>query len=315
MDALDFVRGSVATSNLVPQYQFIVARDGFLAATNGITTAVAKDSFTKDVNACVRGSDFVKAVKANGLESFSMAKKRVKSSKNVTVFIDTTDDLSVALPQIKKRQAIDKSFIDALKTVVPFVSVDGSLSWAAGVRYSDGKLFSTNGFTAVEHSCMCIDCEDITLPTSCVYELLRIKACPVEIGFCDDAIVFIYENGWRLYSRLLDTAWQDMATYIEQHDFKKCKAVKDLFKSIKSVVPFLTVDNRIFLSKGLVSTTDTKNTGATCNTNMYSAKGVFNFVQLSLLESVASKIDFSFYPAVVPFTGDNIRGLIAGMVN
>lgn len=317
LDSLNFVKGSVAVKDLIPQLTHLAIKDQRITGFNG--TLSLSSPIDIPFNAVPLAVPFIKSILACTEEvelSLTKEGKLKLISGKFTSFVDCLSDWdAVKFPEHKEEPITTPGeLLPALKQLRPFVSVDASRPWSRGIFFRDDFAFVTNNICLIQkYSGKAFPFETV-LPAAVVDELLRVNEEPEKISFDGNTLVFYYAGKRWLRAATLDPTWPDIDALLDQH-VKRGKAFpKDFFSTLKNLLPFLAEDRSAYFAPGVVGSSPHEDKGASFELDIKETMR-FNADQLLLLEKVASSIDFSHYPEPSGFMGSKLRGVIIGMIH
>lgn len=335
LQAIHFLQGSVATSDLVPSARLIHFTDvGCLSASDGITKASVPFKFDKKLkNKAVMGDTFIKAVKAaytvTDAPTLTLTKNGslCVASPLQKTFIPTADSEPTKSFEKESRLYDDlEGFLDVMKKLLPFVAVDGQQYWAGGVLFDKNHLFATDSKTLIQVRTKWSLENTFVLPFQGIKELLRLKINPetMQVDTCVDPKFVDFNTGastLTVYPR--DGNWPNISSMLNKVDYSSCARVNDsFFETVAKLKPFVGEYGTVYLKNGNWRTSLHSNTGSVVPCTLkyrrpkteLSYDGCYDINQLLNLRTVATKLDLSRWPGEVPFTGKNLRGIIAGRV-
>ena len=186
LDALKFVKGSVARKDPVPVLTHFSIKSGVIRGFNGIICMAAPIAL--DLDCQPKAAPFTEAIKAcEGLDStpaFSMTaagKLTVKSGKFKVHIECIADDFPPVEPE-GDRVELQPGLLAAFKTLAPMIAEDASRPWARGILLRDGSAFATNNVVIGQYWIGYKMPFDMNVPDECVREVLRVKSEPVAVS-------------------------------------------------------------------------------------------------------------------------------------
>jgi len=317
IDTLNFIKGSIANKDLVPELQHVQIKDGRITGFNG-TLSLSAPVDLPDV--VPKADTFIKAVNTaaeiDAEATVTLNEGRMKiSAGTFTAYIECLTEWETGLPGPSgKKQNIKADIIPVLKKLLPFISQDASRPWSRGILFRGTCAYVTNNICLVQMYTGARLPFEAVVPIGTIKEMLRIKEEPNAISFDGNTLTFYYEKDRWLKSCIIDGSWPDiekMLNDIALNDGEQFP--ENFFDNLSKLVPFLGEDKSVFFNDGLMSTSEHEKVGTNFKIDL-PYKMRFNGDQLLLLEKVASKIDFASYPKPCTFFGDKLRGLIMGMV-
>ena len=316
LDALNFVKGSIATKDLIPQLTHLAIKDRRITGYNGTLSLSSPIDIAFDV--IPLAVPFIKSIHACTEEvklSLTKAGKLKLVSGKFTSFVDCLSDWTGEFPgHTEKAITTTDELLPVLRELRPFVSLDASRPWSRGILFREHFAFATNNICLVQKYAGKAFPFEAVLPAPVIDELLRIKEEPEKISFDGNTLVFHYTGERWLRAATLDPEWPDIEELLNQH-VKKGQAFPDnFFETLKRLLPFLEENRSAHFTPCIVGSSPHEDKGATFELNLNETM-CFNADQLLLLEKVASKIDFSRYPEPSGFIGSKLRGVIIGLVH
>jgi DNA polymerase III sliding clamp (beta) subunit (PCNA family) len=318
LNTLKFVRGAVSSKSFVPAMSHFQIRDGRITSFNGMFSISAPIDF--DLNCNPKADTLVKAIghctKTVHLKLTPTRKLSITSGK----FRALIDCFPEALPEIVPDGTLvdlknDKLY-KGLSTIYPIVGEDATRPWANGVMIKDMSMYATNNIILVERWLGIKLPEVVNIPKLAIREVLRVAENPASVQLSRNSLTFHYHSGAWIRTQLLDTGWPDSIGKLLVSSDKSISMPAGFFKSLEQLKDFMDDHGRIHLRDGHLSTRsvdDKEGSGAEVEIDGLVGTGFYNYEMLTKLKTVANQIDFTAYPKAVPFTGDELRGIIAGM--
>lgn len=315
-EALRFVKGAVAKKDLLPALTHFRIEEGTIRSFNGslalsspialeLTCTPKATPFTKAIPNCK--DTVTMKMTPNGRLSISSGKFRA--------FIECVpEDVETGhtLPEGDEFTLDGEAFLNALKTVEPFIGDDASRPWSNGVLFKGQSAYATNNVSLVEYwvgSTFPIICN---LPKEAVKEILRIGEPPIKAQATENSLSLHFPGNKWLRTQLLDIAWPDLEKVLDVES-NPTPINQELFDGLAVIKPFLDEMGRVFFLDGGITTTITKDDGASFDIGDFNHEGVYRLEILSLLKDRANRIDWTLYPNPCIFYGDRLRGALIGM--
>lgn len=315
-DSLDFVRGAVATKDLIPILTNFHIYNGRIQGTNGRLTIDAPCPELAEWEFTVPATAFLKAVDACSSEPVIKLDEGYavisKGSFKCRLPLDDHNTFPRQEPAGDDGDGLNGALLPALKLLRPFVADDASRPWACGVLFKDGEAFATNNITAVGIPAVRFP-EPINLPVFLIDELLRIGLEPVKVQASINNITMVFANGSWIKSSLLAATWPDVSGVLPTVVTGTVVSA-DLIAGVQTVLPFCPdiKSPLIHLSPDGIGTSEGEKSAMVGGFDL--PKSIFRAEPLLATLRAASKIDFSTYPAPCPFVGDNgLRGVLVGV--
>ncbi len=313
LEALKFVQGAVASKGFAPELTHFRIENGVIKGFNGALALASPIDLNLDVTP--KAIPFIKAIMAcketTAMSLTKAGRLSIKSGK-FKAFIDCIDETyPEVLPEGDKIE-IKTDFIDALKTVAPYMAEDASRPWARGVLLDGQTITATNNIVIAQ--CWIANAFPlrINLPAKAVKELIRIKAVPTHVSCTDKTVTFYFEDGRWLRSNLVDMDWPNINKVLDRESEQK-PIPAGFFEAIEDVKPFVDEVGRIIFTSEGIRTSFADNEGASVDIEGLASETSFNVGHLASIEKIVHTIDFSMYPAPCIFYGANLRGAIVGM--
>jgi hypothetical protein len=321
LSAVNFIAGSISTSDLIPALKRVNICDNILSACDGIITAKAEFEFPQcgNLECSVDGKKFVAAIKSiSSLESFSLEQTKsnlIIKSNNFKAYLPIDDYIEHSLPALDVSNTIEiknSDFKEALKSLTPFIAVDGQTYWAGGVLLKGSSLFATDSKTLIQKKLPFKAPINIVIPFQAVKEILRNKEDITSIIFNEKILRIQYDASRFLDISTIDADWPPIEKLLNDTDYSNCKTIPSyFFDDISKLKKFVGEENSLYILNGCLRTSSNKKTGAVIK-GAPKCKALFDIDQILNLKGVATKIDFSKWPNNVPFLGHKLRGILSG---
>lgn len=292
-------------------------RDSRLHAFNGIYQYQAPSGLPPEEEFAVSEERLISALRSCAEGTVASVTKEFLRLKNgpLTVRVRKVqtpidyDRIAIAKSAANQRTS-DFGLLDALKAVRPFISDDASRPWSMSVLLRDGHAWATNNLALVRSP----------LPLPSMLEGVKLPAAAVHF-LCDFEELGHYDLDDR--SRVIVTLgkalvrfpqsqpeWPDVARFFEKMPAQIAEVPDELRAATDQVRKF--TDHFVSLSAEQVSS-KTEALESEYEIEFKQGAGLFNAKLLSLILSVATHADFSFYPAPIFFKGSRIEGTAAGI--
>lgn len=313
--ALQFVRGAVATKDLCPILTHLHIYNGRIQGSNGRITIDCPCPDAVNIEATVPMGDFTKAIDAcNGEPTITIKDvfMHISSGKfKVKLPLEDHANYPRQVPTKGIKSEITGNFLQELSLLQPFVSKDASRLWSCGVLFKNGKAFATNNSTIA-----CLPAfsfpTDVNLPDALVNELLRIGRRLYCAEADDNNITFYYEDGAWCKATLSSLEWPDVSRMIpdEVAGISITEEMRTALSSIRPFCPDAKVPVIVTGENGF--STDDGDKSATFG-GFVLPTGKYRAENLELVFQYASEADFSKYPKPIPFKGSmGMFGLMMG---
>lgn len=305
LQALKFVSGAVAKSDYMPALQHIAIGGGYVVSFNGTVALCAP--VVLDLAACPRADIFAKAIAActEPAQLHLIDTGLVVKSGALQVTVPCTRDTFPRVVPEGFSCLVGDMFLQALKTLAPYVSTDTSKQAFNGVLFRGASAYATNNVVLVEYWCGNPLPVEINLPLVAVHELLRIGDVPAKAQICERSATFHYPDGRWLRTSLHPTAWPPSLTQLLAHA-EAPPLPAGFFAALAQLSPF---GEDLRLLDGKLATD-----AATIELPGVPVGARFALQQLLSLDGIATSIAFADYPNPCRFTGERTRGVILGRV-
>jgi hypothetical protein len=204
----------------------------------------------------------------------------------------------------------------AMKTLAPVVGNDATRPWSNGMLLRGASAYATNNVVLCQYWTGVDTGVSLNLPMPAIREMLRVAEPPVAAQATEHSATFHYADGRWIRTQLLATDWPDIEAMLTHHaEDAVPQAVPDeLGSALDALKPFLEKDANVYFVEGGVATMPVDNDGSSYAVPGLLPSGIYKAPMLRLLQQLADRADFTRYPAPVPFHGDNVRGVIMGVV-
>ena len=314
LHALKFVQGAVSKKDFAPELTHFQISQGRVTGFDGKMSL--SSPIELDLECCPKAAPFVNAVQActetaqlamTATERLSIRSGRFKA------FLEClpVDTYPVIEPE-GEPVAIDGDLLPALRVLYDISAEDASRPWAAGVLLDGDSAFATNNVILMERWLGYHFPHRVNLPRFAVREMLRIGEEPTGMQLTSTNVTFHYEGDRWLRSQLNSSEWPDVSTLLARTpDPARVAPVPEmLWDALETLKPFVASIPQLFIEEGVVNTA--REDGASVEVPGM-PQCSFNHRMLCLLQPVAQRIGFDFWPQPVPFFGEKSRGFIAGM--
>jgi hypothetical protein len=317
LEILKFVKGAVSTKEFVPALTHFRIKAGRITGYNGRLSI--SGPIPLDIDCCPKAEAFVKAIEActetAQLHLTDTGRLAVRSGR-FRAHVDTI--ANAEYPEVEPEGAhvaIDGELLPALRMLYEFTAEDASRPWAAGVLLDGDTATATNNVVAVQKWLGYHFPYRVNLPRYAIKEMTRIGEEPTGMRLTANSATFFYEGERWLRTQLNALDWPDINGLLDRHCHTMPPKVPDgFFEALLTLDPFVDDSRRVFIDGDLLATTR-GGEGASVQVPGMPEGGAscFNLRMLSLLQDVATHIDFDHYPDPVPLYGDRVRGAIAGI--
>lgn len=318
---LRFVQGAVAKKDFVPELTHFQVVGGRVTAYNG--HMALSSPIDIDLTARPKAIPFSRAI-ATGIEgeegaiTLHMTKAgrlAVKSGK-FRAFVECLTDDTPMLEVFPEGEEIDvgENFLAAIKALAPFMGVDASRPWSSGIMFKGASAYATNNICLLEYWHGHGFPVSVNIPSVAVKEILRINKPPTKVRIQQGHSMSFYFEGDRwLRTAVLATEWPDSLPDLLAREGAPVDVPPELFDAIDTLKPFLTDRQYVYFRDGAVCTEPETGIGVEVEVAGIHNGPCFHHSQITLIRSVAKRVDFEAYPNPCKFDGDQLRGLIVGL--
>jgi len=312
--AVEFVKP--ASNDELASHAYLRIGGGYVTASDG--TISAGYPIDEDLAVCPHADKLASALKRVGdrysVTALDSGRLSVKGAKLRAVVPCVAAETLPSVAPDPNIAPIGEPLRQAFKTLVPLVKEDGQRLIEYSFLINNGSMSATNGNVILQYW------HGTDLPPNLIiprkFGLLASKVEGlVGFGFSDKSVTFWYENAAWLRTSLCVGEWPDIDKLLTIEATAK-PLPTDFFEAIQSVADF-SDDGAIRLSPGKVKSSyveqggDGPVTGASFDCEGLDAKATFNIKLLSLLNGVATSMDFATHEDRAVFYGENVRGVIA----
>ena len=315
LESLKFVRGAVSKKDLVPEMKHLRLEGGMVRAFNGVLTICCPIELQLDCTP--RAGDMIAAIgRCQEITTLSMTdsgRLRVQSGA-FRAFIECLDaETMPGEPAGQMIQIDGEALVKAFRALSPFVGNDASRPWVNGILLRGQSAFATNNVCLAEYWIGTHTPFMANIPSAAIEEVLRIGEPPEYVQVDEHhSITFHYGPGRWVKTALLSIDWPELTKILDIPDAQYAPIPEDLFVALDMLKPFLTKENLVFISDGLVSSDPSEGVGASYRVDGF-PDGCYRASMLQLLQGAATVADFTRYPKPCPFMGERLRGVILGM--
>lgn len=318
LESLKFVKGAVSTKTFEPVLKHFQIKDGHVQSYNGVLSLSSPIDCDLDVKPLA--APFVHAIQlcdeTVSLHLTETGRLAIKSG-NFKAFIECSDEPFPDIACEGEKIEIQTGLLETLNFLAPIMGTDASRLWSHGILLANQSAYVTNNIILVEKWLGGSISTILGLPAACVKELIRINTEPSAIESNGKTVTFRYADGRWLSSLLLNISqWPD-PNKLFQNENKPSPIDASLFEALEKLRPFTGDLNSVWLhADGTISTSRNDEQGAHLQlTKCKGMRGRYSADQLLKLKEIATGIDWSSYPKPCIFYGDNLRGLIIGLID
>lgn len=326
LDALKFIKGSVAKKDPVPVLTHFSIKDGVIKGYNGIICMAAPIDLALDCQP--KAAPFTKAIELceemEGAPAFSITaagKLTIKQGK-FKVHIECIEDEFPPTEPEGERIELQPGLLAAFKALAPMIAEDASRPWARGILLRGGSAFATNNVVIGQYWIGYQMPFDMNVPDECIKELLRVKQDPIAVSATQRSITFHFPDDRWIKSQLLTTDWPNVSPVLDC-PCDPAPVPPDFFDILRRLAPYADQSRRVHILNGSLSTHVQEGIGASSVVEWGSEvvlKGTYNIDLLRSLDGLVASIDFSLYPKPALWFGANtdagyplLRGAVVGM--
>lgn len=178
------------------------------------------------------------------------------------------------------------------------------------------SLISSDGKVIIEHWHGFQLPVGVVIPKAVADVLSKVNKKLIGLGFSNTSATFWFEGDCWIRTQLISDQWPPVSQILDSPS-NPWPTPPDLFKALSAVAPFAGEEGLVHFDTGLLKTHTSEGAGATYEVHGLPKGPVFSIKQLSLLEKLATKIDFMAPgpyegTTMLKFIGPNCRGGIAG---
>lgn len=319
LDALNFVRGAVATKELTPVLTHFHVYDGRVQGYNGRIAIDAPLNTPKQMDLTVPAEKLLRALNCCRGEVTLTQKGTdlLVKSDNFTAMLALAKhaDFPKTEPAKGKRQDFPQHIMDVIRILRPFIMENALYPWASGILFRDGAAFATNNAVLASMPCAWAGA-GYNLPFQVIDELLRIAHIPTHFAVDKQQITFFYDGDRWVTVGMYTIKWpEELRSYLNSIPAQLPEFDGQFIRdAIEQIAPFCPDEKHDIICLGAdgVKTLEGRTYASVSGTTF--ADGKFNKQSLLAVAGVADHIDFSKYPEACPFRGpDGILGVISGV--
>ncbi len=317
LKSLQFVKGAISTKTFEPVLKHFRIKNRHIQAYNGLMSLSAPIDCDLDVQPVAHF--FVHAIQlcedTVSLHLTETGKLAIKSG-NFKAYIECSEEAFPGITPMGDEIKLDGNLLEALRVLAPVMGIDASRQWSHGILLAGQSAYVTNNIILIEKWLGYPLPNVLGLPAECVKELLRINEEPTKIQTNGKTVAFHFEGERWLTSALLRTAEWPNPTQLFPEKSTFTEIDESLFKAIQELIPFTDDLNSVWLREdGTVSTSDQKDIGAHLRlTECEGMRGRYSADQFLKIKDIVKRIDWSTYPKPCVFQGENLRGVIIGLI-
>lgn len=314
LEALKFVRGSVARKDFVPSLTHFRIAERRIRGFNGAVALCCP--IPLDLNVTPKADVFIHAVEAcsegTQLNLTEDKKLRIRSGA-FQIFVDCLDEAFPNIaPEGKEMRLDGRLLLEAITALAPIIADDASRKWAGGILFRGASAFATNNVVLAEYWLGYNFPVEVNISKQAVQELLRIGEEPTSIQVSENSITFHYAGERWLRAQNIPATWPDVGAILREDSNPRPFPV-GFFEAVEKLEPFSDELGQLFLSAGKMTTAMSSKQGASVELPDLVDIGVYHVEQLKLLKGLATTADLAKYPRPCLWFGEKIRGAIVGI--
>ena len=316
LDALRFVQGAVAKKDFVPSLTHFHIDNGVIRGYNGRMALCSPIDL--HLQAAPKAIPFVKAIqtcKETVTMHLTESNRLSVKSGVFKAFVDCADfgEYPNIQPEgVEVQIPAPEEFFKALSVVAKFTAEDASRPWAQGVLFRGHSAYATNNVVIVEHWMPVPFPVEVNIPKAAVQEILRIGEAPMSFQATDTSITFNFSGNRWLRTQTYEVGWPDVSKILDQQA-APATFPEGFFNALADLKPFLDKLEAVAFRNGALVTAPAEGAGASVEIPGLPEDGTFNHKFITMLDGIATHIDFSKYPGPCVFYGNMLRGAIIGM--
>jgi hypothetical protein len=322
IETLKFVRGAVATKDLMPVLKHFHIYNGRIQGFNGLLVIDAPAEAFKDFDITVPAVEFLAGVDAcKGEPVVTVEKNFVRLEKGgfkVKLPLDEHDkyprtEITDDFTSIELNQFLLKP---TLKKLRPFVSEYASQAWACTILIRDMYMYATNNVCIVRsklpHKLADVD---IIIPIYVIDEILRIGYEPQKLFYNDNKLGLHYTNNSWMTGQISELKWPQLDKYFEAIPKKLPPVPEGMLDAITQLKQFAATPATALIKldpEGMHVNGPDRD--AHVENIKFETTCGYGAAYLTTVLSAATQLDVSPYADNKPamFRGDNIEGLLNG---
>lgn len=321
LDALKFVARAIARRDYVPGMTHFRIQGKRCTAYNGTLAISAPVDIAFDI--APQASLFMKALEA----CEDVITLRLDDNGNLLV---RSGAFRVVVPCVPldtvKRINPDGltifsevPLLAAFTALRDFIGSDANRAWSLGVLLAGQSAYATNNVIVAEYWLGLDFPSVVNVPFFAIDEIIWIEDEIHSLQIGKDSVTFHYSDGKWIKSPLLSLDWPDVRGLMAKswQDAQLAAITEDFRKSCGKLAKLSEDDlPRIFFRDGELSTRPggLADGGAIIEIAGLPTKGCYNAKLLNVMLASATKIDFTKYPAPIPFASGNLRGVMMGAI-
>lgn len=310
---LKFVAGAVSRKNIVQALTHFRIENRTIRGFNG--TIGLCSPIELDLDVTPHAEQLIRAVDAcDGTIALHVTKSEKLSIKSGKFKSLVKCIPKVDFPEIMPEGdtvTLNGGFLDAIKKLNTFISDDASRIWSRGILFKGQSAFATNNICLAEYQLgytfPCV----VNIPKIAINELIRINEEPISLQVTENRVAFHFSGDRWLTTQTYQNEWPDISTAIAT-DGNFREVDPELANILEKMARFTEDDAIYFNNDGYISTLVDYSEGTSYEYAKVPGDSLFDYNQLLKILNVATHIDLSKYPALCPFYGDSVRGVILG---
>lgn len=311
LDALQFVsvvtksEGSPNETNLLLRGRNVIGFNGILAASCPIDT---------DIHVYPNAELLVKAL-SRCTEQYSITqldqdRLAIKSNKFKAIVPCLNPEMMTPTYPDSAVVSLDNRFREALSAVAVLVQEGAQQVYLASVLLDGASLIATTGKVILEAwGGWNLPC-GIGLPKSFATALAKISKNISKFGCSKSSVTVWFEDESWLRTQIFAEPWPDVGRILNGNANLWSVPV-EFYKAIDAIESFSETGD-IYFNKDLLRSHADENKGASYECSGIPNGPIFNAKQLKIIQPYVKEIDFDASGGMLRFTGDSVRGCIAG---
>jgi DNA polymerase III sliding clamp (beta) subunit (PCNA family) len=305
LEVLDFVKGAVATRDIVEVLTHFCIRDGVVQAGNGRITITSFAEELRGVDAVVSAQEFLAACNATeGKPEFKIENEHMfisRGSFRAKLPLLSSDIYPFVERDTKKVRAKGEGLYNAMEALAPFMAEDATRVWACGMLFAGEYAYATNNVVLARCK-LPFKIKRMNIPVHAIDQMLKIKFEPIEVCCSETSVTFVYDEVSWMKTTLVDADWPDIA---KMFTAKKRMPVcpEGMFDQVEKLMPFCP-DNKFPVVRFVDGKLQTLEGDMDASVEGYTLPdGAYRIEPLLTVLNVCTHIDFKLYPLACPWRG------------
>ena len=185
----------------------------------------------------------------------------------------------------------------------------------ASILLKANSMYSTNRHVMFEYWHGIDMPDEFAIPKAALIAVSKSGKTLEKMGYSDRTVTFWFTDGSWLRTQKYNDKWPNVNSILNINAHPQPIPI-NLFKGINAIKPFAEASSKIFINEGQLATETLDNAGATYDIEGLPAGITVSYKYMQLIEAHALSIDFDVekQKRYLYFCGENIRGVIMGMV-